>query len=328
MGRNTESDKTPILNDAEENIGSSAVIQPQAGTEGVVIPQSNPPRIIKLQGGSGAGQNTTVVMTASRIIEGAQNPYPGFPGPITGVIEFGNGGRFTKVEFDVPLGPFTGALNEASTAIEPADGMVSVTLPTSAIRAYARYDNLLLAPVLGWNTSHAVLSNPPPPAPPTIPIIGPGGPVDVATNAGPPAPSFETVPPEPVLVKAMAAYFSKPRAKVYKTLNCYVSQEYNPSAITVGTGFGGLDLSPKGGFQFFAFWALPAFTKSITILKFPVGGVGYDYMLHDGIRPVQYGTVAPGVSAFTVDVVGAESIVGIKSGAGVTMLKIVCEIGI
>ena len=217
MGRDTIADATPLLKAAEQNIGNSAILQPQAGLP-TVIPQTNPARILDLSGGSGAGQTTSIIFTATRLSQGADNPNPGFPGPITGILEFGNGGRFTRIEFDIPVGPFDGSLNVASNAVEPQDGMVIVQVPTGIVRAYARYDNLLLAPLLGTNPpmSAAQWNG-------TVPIVGPGGPVTV-DNPTPP-PTTVVVPSEPVLVKAMTAYFGKARSKVYKTLNCYISNE-------------------------------------------------------------------------------------------------------
>ena len=90
----------------------------------------------------------SIVFTAARVV-GASNPNPGYAGPITGLVEFGNGGRFTRVEFDVPLGPYLGTFQGAAVASEPQDGGVIVTVPTGVLRAYARYDNLLVQPILG-----------------------------------------------------------------------------------------------------------------------------------------------------------------------------------
>ena len=221
MGRSTDADKKPLLEDADQNIGNSATIYPQSGDVGTVTPQILRDRILNLQAGSAAGQTTSIVMTASRIV-GSDNPTPGFPGPITGVIEYGNGGRSTRLEFDIPVGPFAGSINQASNAVEPQDGAVIVTVPTGVVRAYARYDNLLLAPLIGSDPpiSHAQLSG--------VPVIGPGGPL-LCANSSPP-PVNITVPAEPVLVKAMASYFSKAHSKVYKTLNCYISTETNAPA--------------------------------------------------------------------------------------------------
>jgi hypothetical protein len=320
MGINRTADKRPLLEDAEQNIGNSATVLPQSGSA-TVIPQTNPARILDLAGGSAAGQTTTITMTVSRII-GAENPNPGFPGPITGVIEFGNGGRFTRIEFDIPVGPFFGNINEASNAVEPQDGIVMVTVPTSTVRAYARYDNLLLAPVLGTNPpmSHAQLSG--------VPVIGPGGPLLVADPADPnnPAANF-IVEAEPLLVKAMAAYFTKTRSKVYKTLNCYIANETNnpaPQPIQIGTP----TAAAVAGYPGVNFWALPAFTKRVKILRFP-DTTGLNVFLHDGVRPVDFIQIAGGPTAPEFDVVGNQCIIGISSGAAtVTMLKLVCEIGI
>lgn len=326
MGRDTTADKTPLLNAAEQNIGNSEILQPQPGTVGTVIPQTNPPRILNLTGGSAVGQTTTVVMTASRILRGAQNPNPGFPGPITGIIEFGNGARFTRIEFDIPVGPFAGPFTEAAAALEPQDGMAIVTVPTGVLRAYARYDNLLLAPILGT----PVPGDPTVPAPmsqveytnskgpPFYPVVGPGGPLQVDING-------TTVPPEPVLVKAMAAYFTKPRSNVYKTVNCYLSPEISPPVtIEIGTP----PLVTPAGFPGYSFYALPAYTKKVKVLRF--GAVNIDVLLHDGIRPVDFiHILASPTSPPTIDIIGGASIIGINSlGNRLNMLKLVCEIGI
>ena len=256
-------------------------------------------------------------MTASRILQGSDNPNPGFAGPITGIIEFGNGGRFTKIEFDLTVGPFAGSINHATPALEPQDGVVIVTVPTGVLRVYARYDNLLIAPLIGSNPpiSHAQQSG--------VPIIGPGGPLLVTNPSAPPA--NITIPPEPVLVKAMVAYFTKTRSKVYKTLNCYLSEETTtPSLITIGTP----PVSDIALFPNYAFWALPPFTRNVTIQRFPNTTVGIDVLLHDGIRPTDYLTIPGGSGAPTIDVIGNQSLIGIKSAGQVNMLKLVCEVGI
>jgi hypothetical protein len=315
MGRNTTADKTPLLTDAEQNIGNSSVVLPQPGSVGTCIPQTNPPRILNLSaGGSAAGQTLTVTFTLSRIIQSDLNPYPGFPGPVTGVLEYGNGGRSTRIEFDLTVGPFAGRLDVASQAIEPQDGVVSVTVPTGVLRAYARYDNLLLAPVLGTDppASLAQLSG--------VAPVGPGGPVYVTNPAGGPD---LLVDPEPVLVKAMAAYFTKPHAKVYKTIWCYCSPQIAaPPAVQVRSNF------IVGGFANFAFYSLPAFTRKVKILRFPTS-VGLAVLLHNGIRPVDFITIPGGATAAEINVIGDENIIGISSSPDVvTMLALVCEIGI
>ena len=327
MGRNTTADKTPLLENAEQNIGNSTTLLPQDGSSGVVIPQTNPPRLLNLTGGSAAGQTTTITMTVSRIV-GAENPNPGFPGPVTGIIEFGNGGRFTRVEFDLAVGPFAGAINQATSAVEPQDGVVTVTVPTGVLRAYARYDNLLLAPLLGTNPPMSQaqvegLSG--------TDIVGPGGPLFVTNPADPTGQTHLSVPPEPVLVKAMAAYFTKPRAKVYKTLNCYLTFETEGTDLThppISVLIRGIPGGQVAGRPGYSFWALPPFTRSVKILRFPNTLNTLDVLIHDGVRPVDYFTI-PANSAPVFDVVGNENIIGINSnGNALSMLKLVCEIGI
>ena len=198
MGRR-EGDFQHLLDtNADQNIGNSALLQPQPGSVATTIPATNPARILQLNGPSKTAQTVSIVFTASRIV-GQDNPNPGYAGPITGILEFGNGGRFTKIEFDVPVGPFLGNFQGAAASSEPQDGGVIVTVPSGVLRAYARYDNLLVQPALGLPTqSTAQLLG--------VPFVGPGGPV--APTSPSPAPA------EPVLVKAMAAYYKIGRAHV------------------------------------------------------------------------------------------------------------------
>lgn len=309
----------PLLKDAEQNIGNSSVLAPQVGLP-TVIPQSNPPRILNLGGGSSStGQTTSVIFTASRILQGDQNPNPGFPGPVTGVLEFGNGGRSTTIEFDLALGPFAGLISSASSALQPQDGVTVVTVPTGVLRAYARYDNLLLAPLLGTNppVSLAQYQN--------VAVVGPGGPVDVTdpTIHIPPGPGHSVIPAEPVLVKAMAAYFGKARANTYKTIWCYCSAEINGSPAVQVSG-----PATVGGYKGYAFFALPAFTRKVKVLRFP-DTTGLSILLHNGIRPTDYVTIPSGPTAPEIKVVGDQNIIGITSGSDkVALLAVVCEIGI
>ncbi len=352
MGRNLTADRTPLLFDEEQNIGNSVILLPQAASYppgyesdpapavlphvGTVIPQTNPERILNLNaGGSAVGQTMTVVMTATRLLEGAQNPNPGLPGPITGIVEFGNGGRFTRVEFDVPVGPFAGGFVAASSAIQPLDGVVEITIPAGALRVYARYDNRLIAPLLGtdpplsqaeWTSTQG------PPGPVPVPFVGPGGPLLVQDPVGP---GNSIIPAEPVLVQAMATYFGRAptHARVYKTLNMYISQETlnAPPPLAPAILIGSPPVRTAAGFGNFNFWALPAYTKRIKLLRFP-NSANLAVLLHDGIRPVDFFTTGAGTSFPEFDVDGGVNIIGISSqndGANaVTMLKAICEVGL
>jgi hypothetical protein len=328
IGRNSR-ESAHLLDNAEQNIGNSINLLPEVGPLGplvpsfTIIPQANPARLLALSGPSDKGQTTTIVMTASRVI-GAANPNPGLPGPITGIIEYGSGGRFTRIEFDIPVGPFFGAINQASAAVEPQDGCAIVTVPTSVLRAYARYDNLLIAPVLGTVGGQTLaqlqgLTDPN--------LMGPGGPVLVTNVLPPPAPSTIIVPSEPVAVKAMAAYFTKPRSKVYKTINCYISNETGGGpAVSVSAP------GTVGGYGNYAFYTLPTGTRAVRVLRFPTSAV-LNVLIHDNVRPVDYFILphTANSNAPSFDIVGDQSIIGLNSatpGDTVVMLKLVCEIGI
>ena len=355
--RHASAPQGPLLENAEQNIGNSQLLIPQQSavviptssstwSVGTVLPQTNPPRILLLAGGSNRGQTTSVVFTVSRVLQGANNPNPGFPGPVTGIIEYGNGAQSSRLEFDLVVGPFAGSINQATSAIEPQDGTVIVSVPTGVLRAYARYDNLLLAPILGTNppmslaqwinyyyfTLYPLI---PKPSYVPVPIIGPGGPV-VCSNPNPSlsgsASANVMVPAEPVLVKAMANYFNKARSRIYKTLNCYLSSETNnPTQVMIPIG--DPQASEIGGYKHFAFWTLPAYTKSVKILRFP-DSVALDVLLHDSVRPTDYIEILPNITAPEIEIVGNESIIGITTSTAnhgsnpVNMLKIVCEIGI
>jgi hypothetical protein len=252
-------------------------------------------------------------MTASRIV-GADNPNPGYAGPVTGIVEFGNGGRFTRVEFDVPVGPYAGYFIQAANALDPQAGGAIITVPTSVIRAYARYDNLLMAPLL--NTSPPV----------TLAHVtgrntwGPGGPR--ATVAPPYTPPVVPAPilAEPLLVQAMAAYFTRPRANAYKTLYLYASDPF----VAVATPITGPNTP-------YAYWCLPAFTKKVKILREPITTT-LDVVIRDGAQVIDQYTIATGSSAPEIEIQGQATIIGIEShdltADQVLFLALSCEIGV
>ena len=304
--------------DADQNIGNSFLLQPQAGSGGTIVPQSSATqsyeRILQLSGPSKAAQTTSVVFTASRIQPGPLNPNPGYAGPVTGIVEFGNGGRFTRVEFDVPLGPYLGTFDNSSPSVEPQDGGVVVTVPSGVLRAYARYDNLLVQSLLGPTRSMAQYLG--------VPFVGPGGPVIQGNTP---------VPAEPVLVKAMAAYFTRHWAKLYKTQYCYVGAPGVPaqSIPTTPTPNG---LNP-------ATFCVPAFAKSVKVLRNPASAAMV-VELYDGLfttinLPTNNNGVdevaVPAGTSPTIELVGNENVVRVSSATAndkVKFLALVYEIGL
>lgn len=293
-----------LLDDSDQNIGNATVLEPQAGPATIIPPPlANNARLINLTAKSANGQSMTVTMTASRI-----SNQSGFPGPVTGIIEFGNGSQNTRVEFDIPVGPFVGSITQASNAVEPQDGGVMVSLPTGVIRAYARYDNQLLANLLGTTGSLAQY------------LQANGQPT--ATNLGPGAP-LSGLQPENLRIKAMATYYNHRASRVYKTLYCYQTPD-PPAAVPITV----VGPSTIGGFSTFAFFCLPAFTKRVQPVFFP-GTSTVDIILHDGIRPTLFASGVTGNILPTFDVKGHNSIIGIKSTGGqITLLQFFCELGL
>jgi hypothetical protein len=303
MGRATHEPKHLLDVDAEQNIGNSVNLQPQDGggpVGGTTTPQTNPERLLMLSGPSRTAQTTSVVFTCARLTGYASNPSPGWAGPVTGIVEFGNGGRSTRVEFDVPVGPYIGALQGAASNTEPQDGGVLVTVPTGVLRAYARYDNRLIQPVLGQNPPIALAQLL------GMSFVGPGGPV--AANAGP---NF-AFPAEPVLVKAMAAYYTRHYAKLYKTQYCYVS----------AVGAAPIFIDPAANQ---ALYCVPAFARSVRVLRHPITSAMvvrlYDGLYGDpNIEPLDVVAVTASTSP-KIPIVGNMNIISVSSAAGTDVVK-------
>jgi hypothetical protein len=317
MGRDVTADNTPLLKNAEQNIGNSIELQPQAGKLGTVTPQPSSQRIIQLTGGSAVGQTTSIVLTATRII-GPQNPVPGFAGPITGIIEFGNGGRSTRAEIDIPFGPFAGYINSVQNAVDPQDGGVIVSVPTGVLRVYARYDNLLLQPLLNEQS-------PPFPAPFTpisfaqqqgLLVAGPGSFFPGTHPAG--TPPF---PAEPVLIKAMAAYFSRHFARAYKTQYCFISADGSTHPVAAAPAF----TAPYT-------YVIPAFARTLRVLRAPISASLVVSLIDGNFNQFDQITI-PGGSSPTIPIVGHEIAVQLLSATNtgadnVSFLALCYEIGI
>jgi len=199
-----------LLDDGENNIGNAALLQPQqlAAPELYTVVTSNPPpnRLLNLTAASKTGQSITVVMTAARGV----NQVSGVAGPITGIIEFGNGTQSTQIEFDIPIGPYTGNFRAVAIGSQPRDSGAVIQVPTGIIRAYARYDNAYITPELAGYAFGGQGS-------PSFPLFA---------GAGPFAPNLGR--PTPVEVKAFSAYFGRHHTKLYKTHYLYIGDSTRP----------------------------------------------------------------------------------------------------
>jgi len=221
-----------LLDDAENNVGNATMLFPEVLPPGqlfTTVKQSNPPRVLNLTADSKSGQSVTVVMTAAR-----QTNATGTSGPVTGIIEFGNGTQFTRVEFDVPIGPFTGNAFAVAPGTQPDDSGAVIQVPTGIVRAYFRYDDAYLTPELAGYA-----------------FGGPGSPAfPLPAGAGPIAPGGST----PLLVKAFANYFGRHHTPLYKSLYLYRTN-------TVDIQFGAFGAQPT--------YSIPPFAKTIQIVRTP-----------------------------------------------------------
>jgi hypothetical protein len=239
-----------LLDDADNNIGNGTILQPQflplAGPPYVKQPNQTRARLLNLTASSRYGQSITVVMTAARVLLPGQALTQTHVGPITGIIEFGNGSQFTKVEFDIPVGPFQGSeYFGLNTAYEFQDGGIAIQVPTGTLRVFARYDNALVTPIQELNSP--VFGEPPYPIPAGS---GPFAPNPVLNDPLGPFPTRTCVP---VLVKAFADYFGRIFSRLQKTLYLYISDPSTGGRVTFGP----------------VSYAIPPFARAVRVVRDP-----------------------------------------------------------
>jgi len=235
-----------LLDDGENNVGNAIVLAPQIlpfGMEFTTVKQDAiNGRVLNLTAESKTGQSVTLVMTAAR-----RAGATGAVGPVTGVVEFGNGTQTTKFEFDVPVGPYTGSFLATDPGSQPEDSGAVVQVPTGVLRAYARYDNAFITPDIGG----AAFGGPGASAFPLPPGAGPYAPNLGFPNLSPP------FPPCPLLIKAFANYFGRHHTKLYKTQYLYIGNGAGPVSFSFGGGTLGLS------------YMIPPFAKSIQVIPQP-----------------------------------------------------------
>ena len=303
-----------LLDDAEINVGNSTVFQPQVLPPGLfytTIPQSltNNARVLNLTASSRKGQSMTIVMTASKTPGNL-----GRTGPFTGIVEFGNGTQTTRVEFDVPFGPFTSAtlLGDADQD-QPQDSGAIIQVPAGALRVYGRYDNAFLTPeVGGWAFGGA---DSPVPLPP---INGP-----FAPNI--PRVAALTPTPAPLNSKAFAAYFGRLHTRLYKTQYLYVGANTG-AAVT-------FYYVPTPGAVVPAYYCVPPFAKSVRIVREPQTAAMVVSLLDTSAAflPAEEYDIPGGSLSPVIPIEGNESIISVRSASGapadaVYFVKLVYEI--
>jgi hypothetical protein len=302
---------TGLLDDNESNVGNATKIAPQVLPVGqnytaVPPPLTNNARILNLTGTSRRGQSVTLVVTAARVPN-----QPGFVGPLTLVVEFGNGTTTTRAEFDVPPGPFIGGRAIDNAGDQPQDSGTVVQLPTGVLRAYARYDNAFLTPTVDGSVFGGAGSLP-------IPTPPPAG--------NPYAPNLFNA--APINVKAFTAYFGRIHTKMYKT-------QYLYSTIDAGTktSFFYATVGQDG-----ATYCIPPFAKSVRLVRQPQTAA-MTLTLSDGLPglPItlqSYGETyaIPSGVAPSIPIEGQQCFITVRSASGnasdeVSAVKLVYEIG-
>ena len=130
----------PVLDLEKLNLGTSQLVPAPGGNS----PANGD--LIKLLDVTG----DDTMATAFTVIMGSTFLQPEFPvgkivtGPLTGLVEFGNGAAFARVEFDIPYLsriPQTTEIDIDARFKSPYFSGVSINITGSAIRAYVRNDN-------------------------------------------------------------------------------------------------------------------------------------------------------------------------------------------
>lgn len=185
-------EKARLLEDADQNIGNQLVIKTLPAPFPLTLPYQSPDRILNLNSASKGGQMMTVFLgaTASPISsQGSNGPLPS--NFITGVVEFGNGSRFSRAEFDIPIGPVQFPAPNNRTPVDPQSGGMFFSLPAATLRIYARSDANLITPDIFGALPHGFAPNPLDPH-----------------RLDPPTPSSSPTASD-VLVTAFAGYFTR-----------------------------------------------------------------------------------------------------------------------
>lgn len=286
----------PLDTPSNQKIGNSVILQPQL-TGATVIPP-NPECLLDLNGPPRTGQIISVILAASRLTD-PKNPEPGYPGPITGVIEFGNEGQYTMAEVDVPIGSHARHPFCTASSSKSQDGGTIISMPAGFLRVWVRYDNAFIQPQVNHMGLSLAQSN-------EVPFMGPGGPVNTPDSRNP-------ILAEPVQVKAMAAYYAKQNSKVYRTHYLYIADRSVGSQIPISvTG---------------ASFCVPPFAQSLKVLRSPITA-RFTLSLCDNSGHELDILKVPSGSAPIIPLVGTESIITIDFTSQITLLAFCYEIGI
>jgi len=133
-----------LLSDQETlNLGSLFEIKPKPDGLTGLNKFGDPVRILNIEG-SDADSETVLITLQNETVFLNQTAMP-VPGPVVGIVEFGTGSGFARIEFDIPSPVGGPAPNQPSGGtsdifVPQKNNVVTLCLPASSIRVFARND--------------------------------------------------------------------------------------------------------------------------------------------------------------------------------------------
>jgi hypothetical protein len=283
--------KAKLLDDADMNIGNGDTILPSSNNI-VITPNTNPTRLLNLDSLSPEGRMMTIAFAAKAIIDPALGG--GLPGPLVGIVEFGNGGVFTRVEVDVQVGRVGDFTIQASVE----DGVTFVSVPAGVLRAYVRHDGNLVTPSFSRAFGNPGVSA----------AINGGG--NIPDSSGPWQGAGQL--PIPAFAQAFVTYYPKYTRRNTRTIIVYRS--LGVLADTSGIGE--------------QFYFVPPFVRSVRVLRTPVATSTVTITPRATNQAYQSFTIPAGDPGQIIELASNTSFLGLLiGGTGVTQLALEFEVG-
>ena len=136
-----------LLSDqASLNLGTLFSVPPQPEGSLGLSKFGQPVRLLNIEGQDADSETITITLQNEAIfLEPTSVPVPG---PVIGIVEFGTGSGYARIEFDLPSSVGGPAPNSAIVGTDLGDiftpqknNAITLVLPASSIRAFARNDS-------------------------------------------------------------------------------------------------------------------------------------------------------------------------------------------
>lgn len=131
----------------QESLNLGSLFEVPASTEDALGLNrfGQPVRLLNIEGQDADSETITITLQNEAVFL-APSPIP-VPGPVIGIVEFGTGSGYARVEFDIPSavgGPApnipAGVLSNDGIFIPQKNNSITLVLPASSIRVFARND--------------------------------------------------------------------------------------------------------------------------------------------------------------------------------------------